>query len=102
MSKVKSALVLILAWASMAAAAADVAIQNVHIHTSSAKQLPEPSTILIQQGRVVALGPDVVIPPNVEIIDGTGKVVTAGLVEPHSQIGIEEISAVDSTIDSRG
>lgn len=102
MSKVTNVLMLIFAVASMAAAAADVAIENVRIHTSSARLLPDPSTILVQQGRVVALGRNVVIPPNVQIIDGTGKVITAGLVEPHSQIGLEEISAVDSTIDSSG
>ena len=102
MSTINGMLAIILVMLSAVSAAEDVAIKNVRVYSPSTTQLPDPSTVLVQQGRVVALGSNVAIPPSVKIIDGTGKFVTAGLVEPHSQIGIEEISAVDSTVDSRG
>lgn len=85
----------------MHAVAADVAIRNVELHTMVSAQPLQNATLLVQQGRVSAFGPDVSIPAGVQVIDGTGMVVTPGLVEPHSQIGLEEISAVTSSVDSR-
>lgn len=88
-----------LGWSSVLAA--DVAIQNVELHTMTSEQPLKGATVLVQQGRVTALGRGVSIPAGVEVVDGTGMIVTPGLVEPHSQIGLEEISAVKSSVDSR-
>ena len=48
----------------------------------------ERGTVLIEDGRIVALGADVAIPGEAEIHDATGKVVTPGLIDAHCHTGI--------------
>ena len=93
---------MVLMVSSGAVVATDVAIRNVQIHTLDAKQPLQNATLLVLQGRIAAFGRDLAVPAGIPIIDGAGMVITPGLVEPHSQIGLEEISAVDSTVDSSG
>lgn len=44
-------------------------------------------SILLQNGKIAAVGPNVGGPPDAVIIDGTGKYVTPGIVDVHSHIG---------------
>jgi len=48
----------------------------------------ERGTVLIEDGRIVALGADVAIPGEAERYDVTGKVVTPGLIDAHCHTGI--------------
>jgi imidazolonepropionase-like amidohydrolase len=58
----------------------------------------ENGTVLIQNGRVVAIG--VMAPPaTARIIDATGKVVTPGFVAVDSGLGASEISSVGGSDD---
>ena len=52
----------------------------------------EKGTILIEDGKIVDVGPNVKIPEGAEVIDATGKVVMPGLVEAQCAIGITEES----------
>ncbi len=45
-------------------------------------------TVLIEDGRIVALGKDVDIPPGTEVYDASGKVVMPGLIDAHCHTGI--------------
>ena len=47
------------------------------------------AVLLIEEGRITAVGPRgaVVVPPDVEPVDLTGKVIVPGLVDTHSHIG---------------
>ncbi|MFN0060831.1 MAG: amidohydrolase family protein [Planctomycetota bacterium] len=47
----------------------------------------ESGTLLVEQGKITAVGVDVAIPPNARVIDATGKVLMPGLVCSHSHIG---------------
>ena len=40
-------------------------------------------TVLVRQGRIVEVGTDVTIPPTARVIDGTGRVLTAGFWNVH-------------------
>ena len=46
--------------------------------------------ILIEDGRIAALGTDVEVPDGVDRVDATGKVVTPGLVDAHVHLGVHE------------
>jgi imidazolonepropionase-like amidohydrolase len=48
-------------------------------------------TVLIQDGRIVAVGADVDIPSGAKVIDAAGKIVTPGFIESNTNLGIVEI-----------
>ncbi len=48
----------------------------------------EPGTVLVEGGRIVAVGPDGAIPAGAEVYDATGKVVTPGLIDAHCHVGL--------------
>ena len=76
-----------------------VAITNARIHTVSGGVI-ENGTLVIEGGRIAAVGADVSAPAGARVIDGTGKIVTPGLIESASQLGVVEIGAVDETVDA--
>lgn len=57
----------------------------------------EGGTVLIRDGRIAAVGRDVAVPADAQRIDATGKVVTPGLVNAATELGLTEIGAVSST-----
>jgi imidazolonepropionase-like amidohydrolase len=48
----------------------------------------DPGTVLVEGGRIVALGDRVMIPEDAEIYDATGKVVMPGLIDAHCHVGL--------------
>jgi len=48
-------------------------------------------TVLVEGRRVRAVGPDVDVPSGYEVIDCAGRVLTPGLIESDSQLGLVEI-----------
>ncbi len=50
----------------------------------------EGGAILIEDGRITALGPDIPVPDGVDRIDADGKVVLPGLVDAHAHVGVHE------------
>lgn len=81
------------------AQAQTTAITNVRIHTISDPPI-ESGTIVIRDGRIAAVGADVEVPGNARVIDGTGKVVTPGLFDASTSLGIVEIGGVSGTNDA--
>src|SRR5713226_5455682 len=64
----------------------------------------EHATVLIRDGRIVAVGADVTVPADATKIDATGKWVTPGLIDGAGQMGLTEIGAVpgDNEAQLRG
>ncbi len=91
---------LALAGASRPAAAQTIAITNAKIYPVSEAPIQRGS-ILIRDGRIVALGAEVAVPAGATVIDGTGKVVTPGFMDAASNMGIVEIGGVSETNDTR-
>ncbi len=62
----------------------------------------ERGTVIIKDGRVVAVGADVPIPAGAQQIDATGKWVTPGLIHPASNLGVAQFGsgAVNETRDN--
>jgi imidazolonepropionase-like amidohydrolase len=83
-----------------------IAITNARILPVSGAAI-ERGTIVIRGGRIVAVGAGVTAPAGARVIDGSGKVVTPGLIESATQIGIVEIpgsaegTADQATTDAR-
>jgi|SRR5881394_747959 len=57
----------------------------------------ENATVLIQGGRIAAVGTNVAVPAGATRIDATGKWVTPGLIDGAGNMGLREISAVQNT-----
>jgi imidazolonepropionase-like amidohydrolase len=48
----------------------------------------EGGALLMQDGRIAALGREIAAPPDAQVIDAAGKWVTPGIVDPHSHLGV--------------
>jgi imidazolonepropionase-like amidohydrolase len=64
-----------------------IAITNGRLMTIT-QGILEPGTVLIEGGRIVAIGEDIIIPEDAEIYDATGKVVMPGLIDAHCHVGL--------------
>ncbi|HVH11800.1 MAG TPA: amidohydrolase family protein [Longimicrobium sp.] len=86
--------------AATPAAAQTIAITGGTVHPVSGPAIPN-GTVLIQDGRIAAVGANVAIPAGAVRIDATGKTVTPGLFESATNIGLVEVDAVGATNDYR-
>src|SRR5256885_3899503 len=59
----------------------------------------ENGTVVITNGRITAVGVNVPIPAGAQRIDATGKTVTPGFVNSSTQLGVQEVSAINDTRD---
>ncbi|WP_418219635.1 amidohydrolase [Candidatus Formimonas warabiya] len=72
-----------------------LAVANGRILTMEGRTYQKGS-ILIDQGKIVAVGDHVLIPKGVDVINACGKVVMPGLIDAHCHLGIaEEIYQVE-------
>jgi imidazolonepropionase-like amidohydrolase len=76
-----------------------IAITGGRVYPVSGPMI-ENGTVLIRDGQIVAVGAGVAIPADAQRIDATGKVVTPGLVNAGTQLGLVEIGAVVGTRES--
>ncbi|HEX2252505.1 MAG TPA: amidohydrolase family protein [Thermoanaerobaculia bacterium] len=83
-----------------AAAAETVAIVGGRVHTAGAGGTLEGATVLVVDGRIAAVGREVAVPPEARVIDAAGKVVTPGLFDSMTQLGLVEVGAVAGTRDA--
>lgn len=100
MSRFKILPALVLAVA-VPAAAETVAITGGRVVTLGAAGTIDGGTVLIQDGKIRAVGRDVSIPAGARRIDATGKVVTPGFMDSLARIGLVEVGAVEETVDTR-
>lgn len=77
-----------------------VVIENATIHLVSAPPI-DPASILFDEGKIVAVGRDLVLPSDVERIDGTNLEVYPGLFCAGGQLGLVEINSVRATRDAQ-
>ncbi|MEP6573976.1 MAG: amidohydrolase family protein [Gemmatimonadota bacterium] len=66
---------------------APVMIRNATIMTAAGPEIQHGS-VLVRDGKIVAVGADVTPPADAVIVDGTGKFVTPGIIDTHSHIGV--------------
>ncbi len=80
------------------ALAAATAFTGATVHPVSGPSL-ENATILVENGKILALGTDVVIPAGTETVDLAGLHLYPGFVHPLSALGLTEVGAVRATRD---
>ena len=100
MSRIK-AICFLLALGALPAAAETVAITGGRVVTGGSAGTIENGTVLIQDGKVRAVGRDVSIPSGARRIDATGKTVTTGFMDSLARLGLVEVGAVEGTVDTR-
>lgn len=75
------------------------AIRNVRIVTVSGATIPN-GHILIQDGKIAAVGPNISIPSSTRVIDAKGLTAYPGMIDPHTSIGLTEIGSIAATQDT--
>ena len=87
------------AWAAPAAAET-IAITGATIYERPDRRLDD-ATIVIRDGKIAEVGPGVAVPAGATRIDGKGKIVTAGLIEASTQLGLIAVDLEESGNDGR-
>ena len=75
-----------------------IALTGATIHTISGETIQD-GIILFDQGVITAIGTDVKIPDEAEVIELPGRHVYPGLIAANGTLGLIEISAVRATLD---
>jgi imidazolonepropionase-like amidohydrolase len=82
-----------------AAASGVVAIRNATLLTVTGGTI-DAGTIVLQNGKIAALGANVAVPAGAEVIDATGKFVSPGLIDAHSHIANDDINEGGTSVSS--
>lgn len=77
-----------------------IAIKGARIIPVVGDEIPA-GTILVRDGMIAAVGPDVAVPPGAEVVDASGLRAYPGLIDSYSYLGLSEISSVAATVDNR-
>ncbi|HEX4954391.1 MAG TPA: amidohydrolase family protein [Thermoanaerobaculia bacterium] len=68
--------------------AEDVLVKNATVWTSGPAGVLSPGDLLVVGGKIAAVGRNLTAPPGARVIDGTGRHLTAGLIDEHSHLAI--------------
>src|SRR6059036_4010751 len=75
-----------------------VLIRNATVMTAAGQEIRNGS-IVLQDGRIVAVGEKADAPAGAVVVDGTGKYVTPGLIDDHSHLGVYAAPGTDAESD---
>ncbi|HVV32027.1 MAG TPA: amidohydrolase family protein [Vitreimonas sp.] len=71
-------------------------IRNATVFDGNGAQLDN-ADVLMSGGHIVSVGQHLTAPDGATVIDGTGKYVTPGIIDPHSHLGVYPSPAIDAT-----
>jgi len=96
-------LVLLACVVTAPAAAQTIAITGGTVYPVSGQPI-QGGTVLMRDGRIVAVGSNVSVPGDAQRVDATGKFVTPGIVNAATQLSVVDIGAVANTrnVSARG
>jgi len=96
-------LVLLACVVTAPAAAQTIAITGGTVYPVSGPPI-QGGTVLMRDGRIVAVGSNVSVPGDAQRVDATGKFVTPGIVNAATQLSVVDIGAVANTrnLSARG
>jgi imidazolonepropionase-like amidohydrolase len=75
-----------------------LAIVGAQVYTGDGPPL-DAATVVIQGERVARVGVGIAVPAGAEIVDAEGMVVTPGLVDPASRLGLVEVSLETASVE---
>lgn len=77
---------------------AAVLVRNATLLTAAGPE-QEHASVLFADGKILAVGPEIAAPPDVTVVDGTGKFVTPGIIDTHSHLGVYAAPATSAESD---
>jgi hypothetical protein len=80
--------------------AQSVLIKNATVHTAGAQGTLKNTDVLVQDGSIRAIGKNLLAPTGVPVFDAQEKSLTPGLFGGINNLGVEEISLEESTVDA--
>ena len=84
---------------ALAAAEPAIAITHATVLTVTKGTLTD-ATVLIRGGRIAAVGRDIAIPSDAEVVDAKGRYVSPGIIDCHSHIAADSINEGGTTVSS--
>ncbi|MBA3885081.1 MAG: hypothetical protein H0X67_05035, partial [Acidobacteria bacterium] len=73
-------------------------IRNATILTAAGPAI-QAGSILLQDGKIAAVGADVAAPPGAFEIDAAGRWITPGIIDTHSHLGVYPMPGIPATSD---
>lgn len=98
--RLTAAMAALLACTAAPALAQTVAFTGGKVVIGDGSDPIEGGTVLIQNGKVIAAGRNVVVPAGVPVVDAAGKWVTPGLVVAVTDIGLYDVEGVRDSNDT--
>ena len=81
------------------AAAPPIAITHGKVYLPGGRPPIDDGTVVIDRGKIVSVGKDVVAPPGARVIDARGKSVTPGFIDASTGVGVLDIDLEPQTDD---
>jgi imidazolonepropionase-like amidohydrolase len=81
-----------------APAPAPILLRGATIMTAAGPTISR-GDVLVQDGRIAAVGAELAAPAGVETIDLAGRWITPGIIDPHSHLGVYSMPATTSNAD---
>lgn len=75
-----------------------VLIRNGTVLTGDGRRI-DGGDLLMRNGRIVAVGTDLSVPADAEVVDATGRWVTPGIIDTHSHLGVYPSPGIDAVAD---
>ena len=100
----RSSLYIALALAGLCSAPAladTTAITGGTVYTLGTAGKIEHGTVIIKDGKIAAVGPNLAVPAGAKVVDATGKMVTPGIFDPNGAFGVDEVDQVTETQDGQ-
>ncbi len=91
--------VALLAVAALPAVAQDVLIRNATVHTAGTQGTLQNTDVLVQGGTIRAIGSGLAAPAGATTVDAAGKPLTPAFFAGITDIGLEEVSGEEPTVD---
>jgi len=89
--------VAVLGGVAATASAQVIAITHAKAYVTPGTPPTQSATILIRDGRIAAVGTEVAVPADARVIDAQGKIVTPGLMNSGTELGLVESGSDDTT-----
>ena len=71
-------------------------IRNATVFDGAGAELDN-ADVLMADGHIASVGQNLTAPAGATVIDGTGKYVTPGIIDPHSHLGVYPSPSIDAT-----
>jgi imidazolonepropionase-like amidohydrolase len=95
----KRLLLFTLLLAALPASAERLAIVGAKLYTMTSPEPLANATVVIEEGRITAVGAGLAPPAGARVIDAAGSIVTPGLMNAGTQLGIVELLSIKDTAD---